>query len=331
MRRGAVQLVMLILLESPRYGYDLVRQLADAGLRGRGGHALSDPAPPRAARAPLLQLEHGRGASPQVLRALGRRASSQGRARRRLAPASRCDGRRGGGSPVMSATVKTRTDYIERLRDLLPYRDSARILEEVDGLLQDRMEAEAADGASAVEAERTGGPRPRTGRATRRGAARPAGARGPRDTPHVHAHARRHVRRPPAAGPRPHGGRQRSGGDSRAPGSPAEGPAGRRVLRRALDLADGYGGPLPGLRPARARQGTARAPRPAAARAGQSTGRRPRAHPARPCVALVLHAFRDRSSPSAPRGLAADPVPAPSSRSCRCSTSRWASSPLRQM
>lgn len=31
LRRGAVQLVMLILLESPRYGYDLVRQLSEAG------------------------------------------------------------------------------------------------------------------------------------------------------------------------------------------------------------------------------------------------------------------------------------------------------------
>ncbi|MFV1958982.1 MAG: PadR family transcriptional regulator [Planctomycetota bacterium] len=31
LRRGAVQLVMLILLQTPRYGYDLVRQLGLAG------------------------------------------------------------------------------------------------------------------------------------------------------------------------------------------------------------------------------------------------------------------------------------------------------------
>lgn len=53
----------------------------------------------------------------------------------------------------MSTTVKTRSDYIERLRDLLPYRDSARILREVDGLLRDRMDAEAEGGATAAEAE----------------------------------------------------------------------------------------------------------------------------------------------------------------------------------
>ena len=53
----------------------------------------------------------------------------------------------------MTPTMKTRTDYIERLRDLLPYRDSARILEEVDGLLQDSMEAETESGASPNEAE----------------------------------------------------------------------------------------------------------------------------------------------------------------------------------
>lgn len=31
LRRGAVQLVTLVLLDTPRYGYDLVRQLSDAG------------------------------------------------------------------------------------------------------------------------------------------------------------------------------------------------------------------------------------------------------------------------------------------------------------
>ena len=53
----------------------------------------------------------------------------------------------------MSTPVTTRSDYIERLRDLLPYRDGAPILAEVDGLLRDRMEAETAQGASAREAE----------------------------------------------------------------------------------------------------------------------------------------------------------------------------------
>ncbi len=55
----------------------------------------------------------------------------------------------------MTTTVTTRTEYLERLRDLLPTRDARRILEEVDGLLQDRMEAELADAdVDAAEAER---------------------------------------------------------------------------------------------------------------------------------------------------------------------------------
>ena len=37
LRRGAVQLVTLILLEKPRYGYDLVRQLAAAGFEVEEG------------------------------------------------------------------------------------------------------------------------------------------------------------------------------------------------------------------------------------------------------------------------------------------------------
>lgn len=55
----------------------------------------------------------------------------------------------------MSAPVDTRTEYLEKLRDLLPYRDGRRILDEVDTLIQDRMDAEmAAGGAPVAEAER---------------------------------------------------------------------------------------------------------------------------------------------------------------------------------
>ncbi|MFV1958983.1 MAG: permease prefix domain 1-containing protein [Planctomycetota bacterium] len=55
----------------------------------------------------------------------------------------------------MSTSVRTKSEYLERLRDLLPYRESRRILEEVDGLLQDRMDAEKAqDGISPEDAER---------------------------------------------------------------------------------------------------------------------------------------------------------------------------------
>ena len=37
LRRGALQLVMLTFLESPRYGYDLVRQLSGAGFEVEEG------------------------------------------------------------------------------------------------------------------------------------------------------------------------------------------------------------------------------------------------------------------------------------------------------
>jgi DNA-binding PadR family transcriptional regulator len=37
LRRGAVQLVTLVLLETPRYGYDLVRQLSEAGFEVEEG------------------------------------------------------------------------------------------------------------------------------------------------------------------------------------------------------------------------------------------------------------------------------------------------------
>jgi hypothetical protein len=46
-----------------------------------------------------------------------------------------------------------RTAYLDRLRDLLPYRDGARILTEVEGLLEDRIEAER-DAHGEREAER---------------------------------------------------------------------------------------------------------------------------------------------------------------------------------
>lgn len=55
----------------------------------------------------------------------------------------------------MSTATPTRSDYIEQLRDLLPSREARRILEDVDGLLTDRMEAEQREhGVSAEEAER---------------------------------------------------------------------------------------------------------------------------------------------------------------------------------
>ena len=55
----------------------------------------------------------------------------------------------------MSVPVASRTDYLEQLRDRLPYRDGPRILEEVDGLIEDRIEAEREQGVgSDGEAER---------------------------------------------------------------------------------------------------------------------------------------------------------------------------------
>jgi len=55
----------------------------------------------------------------------------------------------------MNTAPPTRTDFIEQLRDLLPSKEARRIIEDVDGLLQDRMEVEQQErGASPEEAER---------------------------------------------------------------------------------------------------------------------------------------------------------------------------------
>ncbi len=55
----------------------------------------------------------------------------------------------------MSTRVDARTEYLEQLRDLLPYREGGRILGEVDLLIQDRMDAEMTAGRTAPdEAER---------------------------------------------------------------------------------------------------------------------------------------------------------------------------------
>lgn len=55
----------------------------------------------------------------------------------------------------MTTEVASRTDYLEQLRDRLPYRDGPRILEEVDGWIEDRIEAERERGVeSEAEAER---------------------------------------------------------------------------------------------------------------------------------------------------------------------------------
>ena len=55
----------------------------------------------------------------------------------------------------MTTATPTRTDYMEQLRDLLPSREARRIIEDVDGLLLDRMEVEQKEnGASPEEAER---------------------------------------------------------------------------------------------------------------------------------------------------------------------------------
>ena len=51
----------------------------------------------------------------------------------------------------MRTRVEPRAEYLERLRDQLPYRDGQRILDEVDGLIQDRMDAEIAEGRLAPE------------------------------------------------------------------------------------------------------------------------------------------------------------------------------------
>lgn len=55
----------------------------------------------------------------------------------------------------MNAPVPSRAAYLDRLCDFLPTREAARILEEVDGLIGDRMEAVLAEtDVSADEAER---------------------------------------------------------------------------------------------------------------------------------------------------------------------------------
>jgi hypothetical protein len=55
----------------------------------------------------------------------------------------------------MTSAPPTRDQYLERLRDLLPAREAPRIVEEVDSLLLDRMEAEQREpSVSADEAER---------------------------------------------------------------------------------------------------------------------------------------------------------------------------------
>jgi hypothetical protein len=54
-----------------------------------------------------------------------------------------------------SSTPKTRTEYLERLRDLLPPKEAPRILADVEGLLLDRMEAAEKDqGLAPPDAER---------------------------------------------------------------------------------------------------------------------------------------------------------------------------------
>ena len=68
----------------------------------------------------------------------------------------------------MRTRVEPRAEYLERLRDQLPYRDGQRILDEVDGLIQDRMDAEIAEGrlagfVSDFEKERQRGDAPPPG------------------------------------------------------------------------------------------------------------------------------------------------------------------------
>jgi hypothetical protein len=55
----------------------------------------------------------------------------------------------------VSTEVGTRAEYLEQLRDRLPYRDGARILQEVELLIEDRIEVEREGGIeSPDEAER---------------------------------------------------------------------------------------------------------------------------------------------------------------------------------
>ena len=54
----------------------------------------------------------------------------------------------------MSLSTPEARAFVERLRDLLPARDAERVVREVESLVLDRAEAEAADGAGGAEAER---------------------------------------------------------------------------------------------------------------------------------------------------------------------------------
>jgi hypothetical protein len=47
-----------------------------------------------------------------------------------------------------------RQEYLDRLRDLLPARESRRVVEEIDAMILDRVESAEQDGATPVEAER---------------------------------------------------------------------------------------------------------------------------------------------------------------------------------
>ncbi len=51
----------------------------------------------------------------------------------------------------MTTKAPRKSEYLERLRDLLPYRDGSRIVEEVDGLIEDRIEAEREGGATSED------------------------------------------------------------------------------------------------------------------------------------------------------------------------------------
>ena len=54
----------------------------------------------------------------------------------------------------MTSDAPSRADYLERLRDHLPAKEAQRVLEEVDGLIQDRKEAELEfEGVDEAEAE----------------------------------------------------------------------------------------------------------------------------------------------------------------------------------
>jgi len=55
----------------------------------------------------------------------------------------------------MNTAETTRAEFIEELRDLLPSREAKRVIQDVDGLIQDRMEvAQRDNGATPEEAER---------------------------------------------------------------------------------------------------------------------------------------------------------------------------------